>query len=49
MRVIVLGAGVVGVTTAYYLSQLGCEVTVVERAPDAGEAVKVGNRIIGLS
>ena len=31
MRVIVLGAGVVGITTAYYLNQLGCEVTVIDR------------------
>ena len=43
MRVIVLGAGVVGVTTAYYLSQHGCEVTVVDRAPDAGEGATFGN------
>ena len=34
MRVLVLGAGVVGVTTAYYLSQLGHAVTVVDREPD---------------
>jgi len=31
MRTIVLGAGVVGVTTAYYLAQSGREVTVVDR------------------
>jgi len=31
MRVLVLGAGVIGVTTAYYLQRLGCEVTVVDR------------------
>ncbi|ROZ64943.1 D-amino acid dehydrogenase [Ramlibacter sp. WS9] len=31
MRVIVLGAGLLGVTSAYYLSQLGHEVTVVDR------------------
>lgn len=43
MRVIVLGAGVVGVTTAYYLSQRGCEVTVVDRATDAGEGATFGN------
>ena len=43
MRVIVLGAGVVGVTTAYYLSQLGCEVTVVDREPVAGEGATFGN------
>jgi D-amino-acid dehydrogenase len=33
MRVIVLGAGVIGTTTAYYLNRLGCDVTVVERQP----------------
>lgn len=31
MKVIVLGAGVVGVTTAYYLARAGCAVTVVDR------------------
>lgn len=31
MRVLVLGAGVIGVTTAYYLRQQGCEVAVVDR------------------
>jgi len=34
MRVIVLGAGVVGVTTAWYLAADGHEVTVIERQPD---------------
>mgnify|MGYP001546938840 FL=1 len=43
MRVIVLGAGVVGVTTAYYLSQLGCTVTVVDRADEAGDGATFGN------
>jgi len=33
MRVIVLGSGVVGVTTAYYLALAGHEVTVIERQP----------------
>lgn len=32
MKVVVLGAGVVGVTSAWYLAQAGHEVTVVERA-----------------
>ncbi|MBT8069201.1 MAG: FAD-dependent oxidoreductase, partial [Gammaproteobacteria bacterium] len=32
MHVVVLGAGVIGVTTAYYLAKRGHEVTVVERA-----------------
>lgn len=31
MRIIILGAGVVGVTTAYYLAKVGAEVTVVDR------------------
>lgn len=31
MRVIVLGSGVVGVTTAYYLARAGHEVTVIDR------------------
>ena len=34
MHVLVVGAGVVGVTTAYYLSRHGCQVTVLDRAPD---------------
>lgn len=33
MKVVVLGAGVVGVTTAYYLMRAGHEVTVVDRQP----------------
>ena len=39
MRVIVMGAGVVGVTTAWYLHQAGHEVTVLERNR---EAAKIG-------
>ena len=31
MKVIVVGAGLIGITTAYYLLQNGCDVTVVER------------------
>lgn len=38
MRVIVLGSGVVGVTSAYYLARAGHEVTVVDRA--AGPALE---------
>jgi D-amino-acid dehydrogenase len=33
MRVLVLGSGVIGVTTAYYLARQGHEVTVVDRQP----------------
>jgi len=43
MHVMVLGAGVVGVTTAYYLAQHGCEVTVVDRAHDVADAASFGN------
>jgi D-amino-acid dehydrogenase len=43
MRVVVLGAGVVGVTTAYYLSRLGCDVTVVDRASEPGDGATFGN------
>jgi len=43
MHVVVLGAGVVGVTTAYYLSQLGCKVTVVDRASEVGDGASFAN------
>ncbi|MBW7946881.1 MAG: FAD-dependent oxidoreductase, partial [Sphingomonadaceae bacterium] len=33
MKVVVLGAGVVGVTSAYYLAEAGHEVTVIDRQP----------------
>ncbi len=33
MKVLVLGAGVIGVTSAYYLAKAGHEVTVVDRQP----------------
>jgi D-amino-acid dehydrogenase len=43
MHVIVLGAGVIGVTTAYYLSQSGCEVTVVDRDEDVACGTSYAN------
>jgi D-amino-acid dehydrogenase len=43
MRVIVLGAGVVGISTAYYLNQLGCDVTVVDRQAQAGAETSFAN------
>ena len=43
MKVLVLGAGVVGVTTAYYLSRLGCEVTVLDRQPGPGLETSFAN------
>lgn len=35
MQVVILGAGVIGVSTAYYLAKAGCEVTVIERHASA--------------
>ena len=43
MRVLVLGAGVVGTATAWYLRQAGHEVTVVERQPVAGNETSFAN------
>ena len=47
MRVIVLGAGLLGVTSAYFLSQLGHEVTVIDRqgAPGAETSFANGGQI----
>ena len=36
MKVVILGAGVIGVTSAYYLAKAGCDVTVLDRQPGAG-------------
>lgn len=43
MKVLVLGAGVVGVTTAWYLAEAGHEVTVVEQEPGAGLKTSFAN------
>jgi D-amino-acid dehydrogenase len=43
MKIIVLGAGVVGTTTAWYLNQAGHEVTVVERQPGVGLETSFAN------
>ncbi|NNC76346.1 MAG: FAD-dependent oxidoreductase [Woeseiaceae bacterium] len=43
MRTIVLGAGVIGVTTAYYLAAEGHEVTVVDRASNVASATSHAN------
>lgn len=47
MKVIVLGAGVIGTSTAYYLNRLGCEVIVVDRqaAPAAETSFANGGQI----
>lgn len=38
MRVVILGSGVVGVASAYYLARAGHEVTVIDR--EAGPALE---------
>lgn len=43
MKVIVLGAGVVGTTAAWFLAQAGHEVTVIERQPAAGLETSFAN------
>src|SRR4030095_15667677 len=43
MKVIVLGAGVVGTSTAYFLAKHGHEVEVIERQPGAALETSFGN------
>jgi len=43
VKVIVLGAGVIGTTTAYYLAKSGAEVTVIERQPDPAQETSFAN------
>ncbi|HEX2198814.1 MAG TPA: D-amino acid dehydrogenase [Burkholderiales bacterium] len=43
MKVLVLGAGVVGVTSAWYLAQAGHEVTVLDRQPQAAQETSFAN------
>jgi len=43
MRIIVLGAGVIGTSTAWYLARAGHEVTVVERQPAAAMETSFAN------
>ena len=43
MRILVLGGGVVGVTTAYQLQRDGHEVVLVERLPDVAQDTSAGN------
>lgn len=43
MEVLVIGAGLAGVTSAWYLCQAGCKVTVVERQPGPGLETSYAN------
>ncbi len=43
MKILVMGAGVIGVTIAYQLLKDGHEVAVVEQRESAGEETSAGN------
>jgi D-amino-acid dehydrogenase len=43
MKIIVVGAGVIGVTTAWYLTANGHEVTVIERHDEVAQETSFGN------
>lgn len=43
MQIMVLGAGVIGLTSAYYLSRAGHDVTVVDRHADVAAETSYGN------
>jgi D-amino-acid dehydrogenase len=43
MKVLVMGAGVIGVTTSYYLARAGFEVTVIDRQPGPGRETSFAN------
>ena len=43
MKVVIIGAGVVGVSTAYYLARYGHEVTVVEKEAEVATLASGGN------
>ena len=43
MKILVLGAGVIGTTTAYFLAREGHEVTVVDRCPQAASETSYAN------
>lgn len=43
MKVLVLGAGVIGTSTAYYLARAGAEVVVIDRQPSAAQETSFAN------
>jgi pyruvate/2-oxoglutarate dehydrogenase complex dihydrolipoamide dehydrogenase (E3) component len=47
-RVVILGGGMVGLETAEYLSQQGCQVTVLEMLADVALDMEEANRLVLL-
>lgn len=43
MQIVILGAGVIGVTTAYYLARQGHQITVLDRQPGVGLETSYAN------
>ena len=43
MHILIPGAGVIGVTAAYYLLKTGHEVTVIDRQPEPALETSFGN------
>lgn len=43
MKILVMGGGVIGVSTAWYLAKSGCEVTVIERQSETGLETSFAN------
>lgn len=43
MHVVVIGSGLLGVSTAYWLRELGADVTVIDRAPGPGRETSFAN------
>lgn len=43
MKVVVCGAGIIGVTTAFELARAGCDVTVIERQPGVARETSAAN------
>ncbi|NLY65085.1 MAG: D-amino acid dehydrogenase [Alcaligenaceae bacterium] len=43
MEILILGAGVIGLTTAYYLSEQGHKISILDKNPDAGLETSYAN------
>jgi D-amino-acid dehydrogenase len=43
MRILIVGAGVIGLSSAYYLNRAGYEITVADRHPDVAHETSGGN------